>query len=53
MDEPLPKPRSTRWGRILTIVAVTVVALAVVGGLVWLGFMILLVAAMGSYGSNK
>lgn len=53
MDEPLDRPRSTSWGRILTIIAVTVIAAAVIAGLVWFGFLVFVVVAMGSYGSNK
>lgn len=53
MDEPLPRPRSSSWGRILMILAASVVALAVVAGLVWLGFLVFVLVAMGSYGSNK
>ena len=53
MDEPLQTPRRATGGRVLTVIAVTVVALAVVAGLAWLGFMVLVVVAMGSYGSNK
>ncbi|MDR6861866.1 hypothetical protein [Phycicoccus sp. 3266] len=53
MDEPLDRPRPTSWGRILTIVALAVVAAAVVAGLVWFGFLVFIVVAMGSYGSNK
>ena len=53
MDEPLDRPRPTSWGRILVIVALAVVATALVAGLVWFGFLLLVVAAMGSYGSNK
>ena len=53
MDEAPERPRPTSWDRVLTIVALTVVVAAVVAGLAWFGFLVLVVAAMGSYGSNK